>query len=657
MMKKIWQHLAQIKGSWLDMDRLKVVAIASITVTAALLGLRAMGAFQQLELLSFDQMVRWRPQKAIDPRLVIISISEADLRRQNRWPLPDQTIATLLEKLQTQQPRVIGLDIYRNLPVEPKENNGAERLAIQLQKPNLIAIRNIDAEKGTPPPPNLDPSKVGFNDIILDSPDNVVRRNIFLANPPNSDQKLASFSLQLAVNYLQKDNIYPQSSQINRDYLQLGQAVFVPLQANSGGYANLESGIMQIMLNYRNSGNPATEVSLSDYLDGRVDPQLVTDKIVLIGSTASSLRDNFFTPYSSTLQENFTIPGVYVHAQMVSQFLDAATGKRPLITFWSESQERVWIFFWALLGANLPVFFRHPLRLLAGVLVLGAAVVGFGFLLFLNYVWIPVAVPVIGFVATAAVVVSHRAYEVQQQNAIVMKLLGQSTSPNVAKTLWKERDNLLKSGKLPGIQLTATTLFLDIKGFSTISEQMSPENLLEWLNEILAEITREVMYREGIINKFTGDGVMAVFGVPLSRRKPAEIMADTQRSVYAALAIADRLEVMNKKFRQQGRPEIQMRIGIYTGTVVVGSLGSKERIEYGVIGDSVNIASRLESCEKERQPSNCRILIGYETLVHLEDRFIVESWGEKDLKGKNQKVKVYLVKGAKVPESVALGPM
>jgi len=657
MIKKISQHLAQINSSWLDMDRLKVVAISSITVTGALLGLRAMGTFQQLELLSFDQMIRWRPQQPIDPRLVIISISETDLRIQNRWPLPDQTIATLLEKLQSQQPRVIGLDIYRNLPVEPKENNGAERLAIQLQKPNLIAIRNIDAEKGTPPPPNLDPSKVGFNDIILDSPDNVVRRNIFLANPPNSDQKLASFSLQLAVNYLQKDNIYPQSSQINRDYLQLGQAVFVPLQANSGGYANLESGIMQIMLNYRNSGNPATEVSLSDYLDGRVDPQLVTDKIVLIGSTASSLRDNFFTPYSSTLQENFTIPGVYVHAQMVSQFLDAATGKRPLITFWSESQERVWIFLWVLLGAALPVFVRHPFKLLVGVVALGAVVVGFGFLLFLNYVWIPVAAPVIGFAVTAAAVVSHRAYEVQQQNAIVMKLLGQSTSPNIAKTLWRERDNLLKSGKLPGIQLTATTLFLDIKGFSTISEQMSPENLLEWLNEILAEITREVMYREGIINKFTGDGVMAVFGVPLSRRKPAEIVADTQRSVYAALAIADRLEVMNKKFRQQGRPEIQMRIGIYTGTVVVGSLGSKERIEYGVIGDSVNIASRLESCEKERQPSNCRILIGYETLVHLEDRFIVESWGEKDLKGKNQKVKVYLVKGAKVPESVALGSM
>jgi CHASE2 domain-containing sensor protein len=657
MIKKISQHLAQINSSWLDMDRLKVVAISSITVTGALLGLRAMGTFQQLELLSFDQMIRWRPQQPIDPRLVIISISETDLRIQNRWPLPDQTIATLLEKLQTQQPRVIGLDIYRNLPVEPKENNGAERLAIQLQKPNLIAIQSIDAEKGTPPPPNLDPSKVGFNDIILDSPDNVVRRNIFLANPPNSDQKLASFSLQLAVNYLQKDNIYPQSSQINRDYLQLGQAVFVPLQKNSGGYANLESGIMQIMLNYRNSGNPATEVSLSDYLDGRVDPQLVTDKIVLIGSTASSLRDNFFTPYSSTLQENFTIPGVYVHAQMVSQFLDAATGKRPIITFWSESQEHVWIFLWVLLGAALPVFVRHPFKLLVGVVALGAVVVGFGFLLFLNYVWIPVAAPVIGFAVTAAAVVSHRAYEVQQQNAIVMKLLGQSTSPNIAKTLWRERDNLLKSGKLPGIQLTATTLFLDIKGFSTISEQMSPENLLEWLNEILAEITREVMYREGIINKFTGDGVMAVFGVPLSRRKPAEIVADTQRSVYAALAIADRLEVMNKKFRQQGRPEIQMRIGIYTGTVVVGSLGSKERIEYGVIGDSVNIASRLESCEKERQPSNCRILIGYETLVHLEDRFIVESWGEKDLKGKNQKVKVYLVKGAKVPESVALGSM
>src|SRR4028118_1902183 len=138
---------------------------------------------------------------------------------------------------------------------------------------------------------------------------------------------------------------------------------------------------------------------------------------------------------------------------------------------------------------------------------------------------------------------------------------------------------------------------------------------------------------------------MAVFGVPTCRLDSTEVAEDARSAVACALEISDRLEEMNQNWRRLGFPIIQMRVGIFPGPVVAGSLGGKDRLEYGVIGDSVNIASRLESCEKHRQPTNCRILIGYETLVYLRGQFEVEPWGPLALKGKQQMVDVYRVVG------------
>ncbi len=183
---------------------------------------------------------------------------------------------------------------------------------------------------------------------------------------------------------------------------------------------------------------------------------------------------------------------------------------------------------------------------------------------------------------------------------------------------------------------------------------MPPEKLLEWLNEFLSEITQQVQLHHGIVNKFTGDGLMAVFGVPMSRNSTDAIAVDAQQAVACALAMGNCLRELNQRWQNQGLPAVQMRVGIFTGPVVAGSLGGKERLEYGVIGDSVNIASRLESCEKDRQVDFCRILIARETLVHLQNRFQVEPWGLMSLKGKQQAIDVYRVVA---PKSQSLSPI
>lgn len=620
---------------WSEFTGVKVVAIATLTLSGLVLGMRHLGGLEPLELLAFDQMMRLRPDLGQDPRLLVVGITEQDIRRQKRVFQSDLVVAELLKKLQQYQPRVIGLDLYRDIPFEP----GRRELVAELQQPNVIAIRNIDDIYGTPAPPEITAERVGFNDFPID-PDGVLRRNTLFADSENNSV-LFSFSLQVALAYLQGEGISPQASEIN-NYLQLNKAVFVPLKDNSGPYKTNYGGY-EVMLNYRGV-DVARQVTLSQVLDGKIEPQWVKDKIVLIGSTAPSLKDNFATPYSPGLKQNYKMAGVIVHAQMVSQLLDAAKGDRPLFWFWPEWAQKLWIVGWVLVAGILAWWLRHPLVLSLGVGVSVVILFGTSFYLFSQQGWIPLSAPALGFLLTTGLVITYRSYEAQQQQQMVMKLLGQNTSPEIAIALWKGRSSLLKSGKLPGVKLTATMMFTDLRNFSTISEQMPPEALLEFLNELLDVITHEVLVRQGVINKFTGDGIMAAFGVPIdSAHKPDEISKDAQRAVDCALAMSEALKKLNVMWQSRGLQPIQMRVGIYTGQVVVGSLGGKDRLEYGIIGDSVNIASRLESSAKERQPSHCRILIGHETLVHLEDQFVVESWGAMELKGKNQMVDVYLV--------------
>lgn len=644
----IAKFLHQIRSAWSSLSTAPAtvvaplaIVLASTAATGALLGVRHLGGLQSLELAAYDQMVRLRPDAGPDDRLLIVAITEDDLKAQRRWPLSDQTVATLLQRLQTHRPTAIGLDLYRDLPQEP----GTKALAQQLRSPNVITITKLNDTQGVgiAPPPNVLPEQIGFNDVATD-PDGVPRRNLMFAD--TGGDTLYSFSLRLALAYLKTRKIEAVPGVQNSNHLRLGQTEFMPWEPTSGPYQSLDSRGYQILLNYRARRNLARQVTLTQVLNGEIDPGWVNNKVVLIGTTAPSIKDIFLTPYSPDEAETPWMAGVEIHAQMVSQILTAALDNQPLFWFWPDWVEIIWIGLWAVIGGCFAWMFRHPLLLsVAGVGTVSILFVT-GYSLFLHQGWVPVAAPALAMLTAAAIVVSYRSQQAQRQQQMMMRLLGQNTSPEIATALWRSRDRLLKSGKLQGQRLTATMVFTDIKGFSTISEQMPPEDLLEWLNEYLSAITQEVRAKQGIINKFTGDGMLAVFGVPVHRTTPVEVSHDAQQAVECALAMGDRLQQLNQDWQKRGLPVIQMRVGIFTGPVVVGSLGGKDRLEYGVIGDSVNIASRLESYEKNRQSSVCRILIAQETLDHLQDKFEVEPWGPLMLKGKQQTVDVYCVLGA-----------
>jgi len=197
-------------------------------------------------------------------------------------------------------------------------------------------------------------------------------------------------------------------------------------------------------------------------------------------------------------------------------------------------------------------------------------------------------------------------------------------------------------------ELTATVLFTDLVGFTTISEQFGdPGKLMLWLNEYMEVMTSCVMNHRGLVDKYMGDSIMSVFGVPVARTSEEEISRDAIDAIRCAMAMGTRLADLNSRWKEQNLPTVRMRVGIFTGHLIGGCIGSRrQRIEYTVTGDTVNIASRLESFNKQFDSENiCRILIGESTWRYSCEQFLCRELGSMELRGKGQRVEVYQVLG------------
>lgn len=305
----------------------KTVLVASITVSALVIGARQLSLLEGLELSFADALVRQLPDKGIDPRLLVVAIDEEDLRNLDRYPATDLVINQLLDKLNQNQPAAIGLDIYRDLPVDP----GNAELVTNLQlTENIVAIcksGNGDRDRGVAPPKEVPSDRLGFSDFVLDG-DSVVRRNL-LEIEPNANSACPakySFSFQLALKYLAKQGIKPEQIPVKNTpkpeyHWKLGDTTFTPITNTTAEYQNVDNRGYQILLNYRSPSKVADVINLTDVLRGNFNPKLVTGRVVLIGSTASSGNDFLYTPYSKGQRQDLRMPGVIVHAQAVSSTL------------------------------------------------------------------------------------------------------------------------------------------------------------------------------------------------------------------------------------------------------------------------------------------------------------------------------------------------
>jgi adenylate cyclase len=200
-------------------------------------------------------------------------------------------------------------------------------------------------------------------------------------------------------------------------------------------------------------------------------------------------------------------------------------------------------------------------------------------------------------------------------------------------------DHLLKGNvSLGGEMVPVTVLFSDIRSFTSISETMEPRALLDFLNEYFSGMVESVMLHHGVVDKFIGDAIMAVFGAPVPHPD------DPLHAVKAALEMRARLQKINVAFKARGLPELRTGIGLHSGRVVAGNMGHTERMEYTVIGDAVNLASRLEGMTKELQ---CDVILSEDLFQQVEPHVVVEPLRKIKVKGRDQEVMVYRLIGLK----------
>jgi len=604
-------------------------------------GLRGTGSFESLELAAYDWFIRLRPVASLsEPRVVIVGITEEDIREQEHWPLSDATLAQTLTSLVQFEPRSTGLDVFRDISVPP----GREELEAVLSGNRNIIVVTKFGEGGVQAPPVLrNTDQVGFNDVIVD-PGGIVRRGILFLD--DGETVFYSFDLRLALLYLQAEGIVAQSDPSNPQHLRLGRTSIVPFEANDGGYVGADARGYQFLLDFRDARGSFPTISLTALLSGEVEKDAIKDKVVFVGLMAESVKDFFYTPRSRGFRTAQHVQGVTLHAHIVSELLRfALDGSSPIVSM-SERQETFWILLWTVMGSATGLLMGSLGRFFvvgsSGILILFSG----AYFAFLKDWWIPLVPPAAAWVSSAAFVTAYMSNLEKRQRGVLMQLFSRHVSPEVAESIWQQREQFLNDGRPRSQELTATVMFSDLKGFTSVSERMDPQSLIEWLNTYMDVMAQLVMDYGGVVDDYAGDGIKANFGVPLPRSSQAEIGRDAVEAVSCALAMEKEIHRLNILWQEQSLPTVGIRVGIFTGPVVAGAVGSSQRLKYTTVGDTVNIAARLESYDKNfARDSLCRILIGESTLHYLGNQFKTRRVGEGTLKGKDEKITIHQVLG------------
>lgn len=342
------------------------VLLTSVVVSGLILSFRQLGVFQGAELRNYDSLISGRKDKAPDDRLLVVKITEPDLKSLQEPFVYDETLADAINKLQQYQPTVIALDIDRSIPM-PKVPKGQKREKLEkaLQSPNVVAVCALSGLEfeGFPPPPEINTNQVGFADIPED-PDGVMRRSLLIASPPPTEKDFevkhfcndpqggdrVSFAFLTSMIYLQSLDVPVESTEEENPRIKIGNTIVNRLTNDSGGYQGQEMGTYSILIDYRHPIAPSQTVTLGELLNDKVDPQLVKDKIIVIGYDTIAIPDTFLTPFSQGLEENARMPGMILHAQIISQLLSMGLDGQKPIGYAPQPIEWLWIITWSAIG-------------------------------------------------------------------------------------------------------------------------------------------------------------------------------------------------------------------------------------------------------------------------------------------------------------------
>jgi adenylate cyclase len=420
----------------------------------------------------------------------------------------------------------------------------------------------------------------------------------------------------------------------------LGSVAVPPVTPNAGAYSGLDLPDYTMLLDFRGPQDFRT-ITFGEVLENRVPAGLLKDAIVVIGVKTPSVKDSISTPIADRFR------GAVFHATVIDQILRSALKGESPPRWWPDWAEIAWIGLCTLVGGALSLVFRSPWKLAPALAALLGAIGFAGWTAMLHSLWIPITTPAFGAVVAATFGTSLALFLEYSERRVMRSLFSRHVSEEVLAVLWAERDQLLEGGRLKPQRVIATVLFTDLKDYSTIAEEMDPTDLMNWVNEYMSCIAPQVEAHGGIVNSYGGDALMAVFGAPVPHTREEDIDEDAIRAVECALAMRRELKTLNADWTARKLPTVSMRVGIYTGPVVTGSIGSSQRLEYTALGDTTNIAARLQSLGKELPPDEatdpCTILIGDPTWQRLHGRFSATLVGSRRLKGRAKEVLIHSI--------------
>ncbi len=662
--------------------RTLALALGVIVVVGALY-YAAPGFLQILEYKLYDQHFLLRGARAPQPQIAIVVIDEDSLKAHGRWPWSRTVMADLVQRLTAAGAAVIAFDI---LLVEP-ETSGEQRIAARLRARLGRHDPAVEAElarlaRDADPDAQLAAAMRKSARVIL--PMSFYLGAIPRDAAPEREGSPMKSAIGTFKNYSER-GLFPALHADKYDFpipplldaaAALGHVNMIPdldgttrydaLAIESRGYyypslalssVRLAAGIdpfavkiefgravwlgdvgipvdarLRTLVDY--AGKPKTypHIPAMDVLAGRIKPEQLKDKIVFVGATAEATYDLRITPFSPVY------PGVEKHANMAGNILDGRFIVRPV---WVELVEAGGIVALPLLLALVLPALR-PVWSAAATLGIWLALFAAAHVAFRYGMWAPLVYPSLALVIAFVAITIYSILTEELQRMWTKRAFQQYVSPEVVERIMQDPDALAFGGELR----TLTVLFSDIRDFTTFTEKNDPQLVVQMLREYLTRMTEIVITEGGTLDKYIGDAVMAEFGAPIAHPDHA------LRGCRAALAMTAAVDELAAKWRAEGREPFRIGLGVNTGAMVVGNLGSEQLFDYTVIGDEVNLGARLESLNKEYETTT-HVIISEGTYEAARDGIEARPLGEVKVKGKTRPVVVYELCGLKTTPAEA----
>jgi adenylate cyclase len=650
--------------------------LGSGAALAALL-LGSSGALDRVDLLLYDwSLRRLSDPAAVNRDIVLVEINDASIRDYSaavgRWPWPRVLHSNLIDFLKRGQARVIAYDILLaershgefkfGDDMWTAEESDAALVSSTRDAANVILLadatdpgvtkegaQSAASPSGRSPAYRLGPaveqrpvilppfpaladaaSGLGHNFLALDD-DGVARRVVPFVR--NGDRYLPwlGVAAALAARGVRPDEVVLEGATIR---VQSTRIPLVPQRVPDGVGAAASHDQWTMLVNYRapvqvNGGRPYPSyearhllVSEDQLLAGQkplVDPAVFRDKIVFVGLSASGLVDVFQTPMGGGL-----MPGIQLHATVADSIL-AGRFIHPASAPFRWSSTIVVAIAVGLMAAALPVTVAVLGAGLTGLSWMAIAVLGLR-----SGTWPNVVQPLTALALALFAGTAYRYFVEDHQKRVVKKLFGRYVSKDVYEQLLAHPDR----AELGGKRREMTVLFSDLRGFTTVTEGGNAEQLVAQLNEYFTRMVAIVFRHHGTVDKFVGDMVMALFGAPVDDPRHAE------HAVGAAVEMVRELRELNRGWAARRMPQLDLGIGINSGDMIAGNIGSSAIMSYTVIGDNVNLAARLESLNKEYKT---RIIISDATRIRLKENYDIRPLGDVVVKGKTRAVTVFQI--------------